>query len=68
MPASTTTPQQGYGDTRTGRRPNWAAVGIVLGIAWWLTMIGSLIAADLRERQPHHLRTAPPVESRQASN
>jgi hypothetical protein len=67
MPAQTTT-QRGDGDARTARRPNLAVVGTVLGIAWWMTMIGSLIAADLRERQPRHPRTAQSIESRQASN
>jgi hypothetical protein len=66
MPVSTTI-QRGIGGS-TQWRPNWAVVGIVLGIVWWLSMIGSLIAADLRERQPHHLHQAPSVESRQAEN
>jgi hypothetical protein len=37
---------------------NRAAVSVLVGIVWWLTMIGSHIAADLRDHQPKAARHA----------
>jgi hypothetical protein len=41
--------------TFRGPRPlrvNWAAVGLVAGLLWWIATIGSMIAADLSEHSP----------------
>jgi hypothetical protein len=68
MPALKQSPRNAEGPHPVGR-PNWAVVGMMIGLTWWLSMIGSVIAADLRERQSHRPHAAAPqTQSRQASN